>query len=62
MFIKAPGEGVSTSRSKGPNGEFTERTYDYFIASHSLQGEIKNMEVVEDFESTFLAQRIPGVA
>ena len=28
-----------------------ERTYDYVVASRSLLGEIKNMEVVEDFES-----------
>ena len=47
MFIEAPGEGVSTCRSKGPTGECIE---DYVIAV-SLQGTIKNMEVVEDFES-----------
>ena len=63
MFIKSPGEGVPTGRSKGPNGELIERTHDYVIASHGLQEEIKNMEVVEDFESrphktvTFLAER-----
>ena len=63
MFIKAPREGVSTGRSKGPNGELIERTYDYVVASHGLQEEIKNMEVVEDFESrphkavTFLVER-----
>ena len=51
MFIKAPREGVSTCRSKGRNGELVERTYHCVIASHSLQGKIKNMEVVEDFES-----------
>ena len=51
MFIEAPGEGVSTCRSKGPTGEFIERKYDDVIASHSLQGKIKNMDVVEDFES-----------
>ena len=67
MFIKAPREGVSTGRSKGPNGELTERTYDYVIASHGLQEEIKKKEVVEDFESRphFLGgkkQRVPGVA
>ena len=71
MFIEAPGEGVSTSRSKGPNGEFIERTYDDVIASHCLQGKFKNFEVVEDFESrpnkavTFLDRkrdRVPGVA
>ena len=48
---------------EGPNGELIERTYDHAIASHSLQGRIKNMEVVEDFESrphkeaTFLVER-----
>ena len=51
MFIDTPGEGVSTCRSKGPTGEFIERTYDYVNASHSLQEKIKNMDVVEDFES-----------
>ena len=51
VFIDAPGEGVSTCRSKGTTGEFIERKYDYVIASHSLQGKIKNMDVVEDFES-----------
>ena len=51
MFIEAPGEGVSTCRSKGPKCELIERTCDYVIASHSLQGKIKNMEAVEDFES-----------
>ena len=59
MFIEAPGDGVSTSRSKGLNGELIERTYDYVIASHS---QIKTTQVVEDFESrphkavTFLAE------
>ena len=44
-------------------GELTEWTYAHVIASHSLQGKIKNMEVVEDFESrphtavTFLVER-----
>ena len=38
-------------RSNGPFDELNERTYDYVIASHGLQGKIKNMEVVEDFES-----------
>ena len=36
MFIKAPGEGVSTCRSESPNGELIERTFDYVIASHRL--------------------------
>ena len=63
MFIQAPGEGVSTCRSRGPNCELIERTYDCGIANHSLQGQTKNMEVVEDFESrphkaaTILAER-----
>ena len=51
MFIEAPGEGKSICRSKGPSDWFIERTYDYVIASHSLQGKIINMELVEDFES-----------
>ena len=54
---------VSTCRSKGPDGELIERGYGYVIASHSLQVKVKNMEVVEDFESrphkavTFLVER-----
>ena len=48
MFIEPPGEGVSTCRSRG-TGEFTERTCDHVIASHSFQ--MRNVEVVEDFES-----------
>ena len=51
LFIKVPGEGVSTCRSKGLNGELIERSYDSVIASHSLQENIKKMEVKEDFES-----------
>ena len=51
MFIKAPGEDVSTCRSKSLNGELIERTYDCVIASRSFLGKIRNMEVVEDFES-----------
>ena len=47
----ASGGGISICRSEGPNGEFTERTYDCSIASHSFQGKIKNTEVVEGFES-----------
>ena len=38
MFMKASAQGVSTCRSKGPNGELIERTHDYAIASHSLHG------------------------
>ena len=51
MFIEATEEGVSTCRSKGPNGELIERTYDYVIASHSLQGKIKKIKVMEDMLS-----------
>ena len=53
MFIEAPrlGEGISTCRSKDTNGKFIERTYGHVIASQRLRWEIKNMEVVEDFES-----------
>ena len=50
MFTVAPKE-ASTCRSKGPQGEWIERTCDYVIASHSLRGEIAQMEVMEDFES-----------
>ena len=42
---------TSTCRSKGPQGEAVERTYDYDIASRRVQGKIKDVEVVEDFES-----------
>ena len=42
---------IQPADPKGPNGEFFERTCDCVIASHSLQGKIKNMGVVEDFES-----------
>ena len=51
MFIEAPGEGNSTcrsKRSKRSNGELVERTYDYVVASQSLQVKIKNMEVVDN--------------
>ena len=46
-FIEAPGEGDPKSRMAS-----SPRTCDNVIATHSLQGKIKNMEVVEDFEST----------
>ena len=46
----------------GPKGEPVEITFDFVIPSRSLQGQIKNMVVVEDFESrphkaAFLAER-----
>ena len=44
-------EKKSTCRSKGPANELIENTYDYVVvASQSLQGTIKTMEVVDDFE------------
>ena len=49
MFIKAPGKDVSTCRSKCLSGDLMERTYDYVIASRSLQVKIRNMEMVEEF-------------
>ena len=42
---------VSTCRSTGSEGELFEITYDCVTASKSLQGKIKNTEVVGDFES-----------
>ena len=50
MHVVAPKD-ASTCRSKGPKGEWIERTCDFVIASGSLQGKISQMEVVEDFES-----------
>ena len=50
MHVVVPKE-ASTCRSKGPKGEWIERTYDYVIASGSLTGKISQMEVAEDFES-----------
>ena len=41
----------STYRSTGSSGELIERTHDDVIASQSLRVKIKNMGVVEDFES-----------
>ena len=50
MHVVAPKE-VSTCRSKGPQGEWTERTSDCVIACNSLKGKNSQMKVVEDFES-----------
>ena len=47
MIIKAPEEGISTCRSVDPKGEPNERTCDYVVASRTVQGKSKNMEVVE---------------
>ena len=51
MFIEAPGERISTRRSKGPNGESIERAYDHVIASQSLQGKIKKLKSGGRFRS-----------
>ena len=48
MHVVAPKE-ASTCKSKGPKGEWIEKTYDSVIASGSLKGQISQMEVVEDF-------------
>ena len=50
MHVVVPKE-ASACRSKGPKGEWIERTYDYVVASGSLYGKISQMEVVEEFES-----------
>ena len=49
--IEEPGNGISTCRSRSPNGETIERTCEYVIASQSLEGKYKNMEVAEDLAS-----------
>ena len=49
--MKAPGEEVSTCRSKGPDGELIVGKYDHVVASQSLQVMIKKMNVVDDFDS-----------
>ena len=46
----APKE-ASTCRSKGPKGEWIERTFDYLVACQGSRGKISQMKVVEDFES-----------
>ena len=51
MSIEAPQDGFSTCRSTCPKGEAIERTYDYVIVCRGLQGKLKHMEVVVDFES-----------
>ena len=56
MFIETPGAGISTCRSKGPNGAVTEITCDYVIARQSLQGKINNMEVVASQGGHFLGR------
>ena len=61
MLIEARKEGIPTCRSKSSKGEAIERRYDYVMAGRSLQGKIKNIEVVEDFEPRpHKAGYIPG--
>ena len=45
------GNGASTCRSKGPKGEWIERTSDYVIVRFCRKLKVTQMEVVEDFES-----------
>ena len=42
MFIEAPEPEVSTCWSTDPIGELSERKFDFFIASKSLQGILGN--------------------
>ena len=49
MHVVLP-EKASTCRSKGWKGEWIEKVYDYDIACNSLEGNISQMEVAEDFE------------
>ena len=51
MLIEAPEEGISTCRPTGPKGELIEITFDSVSVRGSLRGEIKKIEVVQDFES-----------
>ena len=63
MFIDGPEGRTCHLPIHGPQGESIERTFDYVIASRSLQGKFKNMEVAENFETrphkavTFLVER-----
>ena len=63
MFIDGPEGRNRHLPIHGPQGELIERMFDYVIASRSLQGKFKNMEVAEDFEPrphkavTFLVER-----
>ena len=49
MHVVAPKE-ASTCRSKGPKGEWIERTYDFFCVSQ-LQEKFSQVKVVEDVGS-----------
>ena len=48
-FIEGPEAGMSPCRSTGPKVELTERNNNYAIASSSVQGKIKSVDVVEDY-------------
>ena len=62
-FNEGPVAGIPRADLQALKGELIERTYDYAIASRSLQGEIKSMEVVVRYRSrpykavTFLVER-----
>ena len=56
-----------TCRSTRPKGELIERTHNDVIASRSTREKIKNVKVMEDFESrsrkavTFLVERVQDI-
>ena len=50
--VMLPSGGVSTCRSTGPHKENWLKHIDHVSAFREFQGEIKNMQVVEDFELT----------
>ena len=50
LLKKAPNGGVHVSIYSSEK-ELTERAYDYVIVSEDLLGKIKNVDVVEDFQS-----------
>ena len=50
MFAEGLEAGISTCTA--PEGELIVRTFDYGTATKSLQGKIKNIDEVEDFQST----------
>ena len=71
MFIEASGEGVSTCRSKVPNGEFIDKTYDSVIVSHKPSGKSQEyggggrLRIKTTQGGHFLGrrtQRVPGMA
>ena len=50
MLQESPNGGVYVSINR-PEWELAERTYDDVIVSEDFLGKIKNVDVVEDFES-----------